>query len=67
MALLNSIAHRALRGRAARGLARVIPNPLVRYAAITVASVLLPMVIAALSKRRDPRAEEIRQRRQTVG
>jgi hypothetical protein len=55
MALLNSFAHRALRGRASRGLARAIPNPLVRYAAVTAASVLLPMIIGAVSKRRPPR------------
>ena len=47
MPLLNVIAHRLLRGRASRGLARAIPNPLLRYAAVA----LLPMVLARLSKR----------------
>ena len=55
MPLLKSIAHRVLRGRASRGLARAIPNPVVRYAAITAATTLLPMLIAALSRRRPPR------------
>ncbi|MGZ8274163.1 MAG: hypothetical protein ACXWUM_09615 [Burkholderiaceae bacterium] len=48
MPLLNVITHRVLRGRASRGLARVIPNPVLRYAAIA----LLPMLLAKLSKRR---------------
>jgi len=55
MPLLNSIAHRVLRGPASRGLARAIPNPIVRYAAVTAATALLPMVLAALSRRRPPR------------
>ena len=55
MALLHPIAHRLLRGRASRGLARAIPNPLVRYAAVTAVSALLPVIVAALSKRRSTR------------
>ena len=55
MPLLNSIAQRALRGRASRGLARAIPNPLVRYAAITAATALLPRLLSALSRRRAAR------------
>ena len=55
MPLLNSIAHRALRGRASRGLARAIPNPILRYAAVTAASALVPIVMAALAKRRAAR------------
>ncbi len=55
MPLLNSLAHRALRGRASRGLARAIPNPIVRYAALTAATVLLPRILSALSHRRTPR------------
>lgn len=52
MPLLNAITHRVVRGRASRGLARAIPNPLVRYAVIA----LLPMLLAKLAKRRsDPR------------
>ena len=52
MPLLNALAHRALRGRASHGLARAIPNPLVRYAAVTAVSALVPAVLALLSKRR---------------
>jgi hypothetical protein len=52
MPLPNSISHRVLRGRASRGLARTIPNPLLRYAAVTAASALVPLVVAALSRRR---------------
>ena len=52
MPLLNALAHRALRGRASRGLARAIPNPLVRYAAVMAVSALVPAVLALLSKRR---------------
>ena len=51
MPLLNAITHRVLRGRASRGLTRVIPNPLVRYATIA----LLPMLLAKLAKRRPGR------------
>lgn len=51
MPLLTAITHRVLRGRASRGLARAIPNPLVRYAAIA----LLPMLLAKLAKRRSDR------------
>lgn len=54
MPLLTSVVHRFLRGRATQGLARAIPNPLVRYAAVTAASALLPVVLAALSRRRPP-------------
>jgi hypothetical protein len=50
--LLNSIAQRALRGRASRGLARAIPNPVLRYAALTVATALVPRLLSALSRRR---------------
>lgn len=55
MALLHSIAHRLLRGRASQGVARAIPNPLVRYAAVTAASALLPVIVGALSRRRPDR------------
>jgi hypothetical protein len=55
MPLLNAIAHRALRGPASRRLARAIPNPLLRYAAVTAATAIVPMIIAALARRRPPR------------
>jgi hypothetical protein len=51
MPLLNVITHRVLRGRASRGLARAIPNPVVRYAAVA----LLPLLLAELAKRRPRR------------
>jgi hypothetical protein len=54
MPLLNVIAHRMLRGRATQQLARAIPNPILRYAAVTAVTALVPVVLAALSKRRDP-------------
>jgi hypothetical protein len=44
-----------MHGRATRRLTRVIPNPVVRYAAVTAATVLLPALFAALTKRRTPR------------
>ncbi len=52
MPLLNTIANRVLRGPASRRLTRAIPNPIVRYAAVTAITALLPALIAALSKRR---------------
>lgn len=55
MPLLNVIAHRMLHGRATRQLARAIPNPVLRYAAVTAVTALVPVVLAAISKRRDPR------------
>lgn len=55
MPLSNIIARRVLHGRASRHLARAIPNPLLRYAAVTVASTLIPVVLAALARRRSPR------------
>jgi hypothetical protein len=38
-----------------RTLARAIPNPVVRYAAVTAAAVLVPALYATLTKRRTPR------------
>jgi hypothetical protein len=55
MPLLHTVAHRLLRGSASRRLARVIPNPVARYAAVTAVTALLPLVMAALSKRRPGR------------
>lgn len=55
MPLLDSIAHRMLRGGASRRLARAIPNPVLRYAAVTAVSALIPALVAALSKRRPRR------------
>jgi hypothetical protein len=55
MPVLHSIARRALHGRASRRLARAIPNPILRYAAVTAVSALLPAILAALSRRRAPR------------
>ena len=52
MPLLNTIANRMLHGQASRRLARAIPNPVVRYAAVTAITALVPLVLAALAKRR---------------
>ena len=52
MPLLTGLARRALQGHATRHLARVIPNPLVRLAVVMVASALLPVIVAEVSKRR---------------
>ncbi|MGI8545978.1 MAG: hypothetical protein ACR2M1_01385 [Gemmatimonadaceae bacterium] len=45
MPLLRSIASSLLSRRAARRIARFIPNPVVRYAVVTAATTLAPFVV----------------------
>lgn len=45
MPLLRTIASSLLSRRAARRVSRVIPNPILRYAVVTAATALAPMVV----------------------
>ncbi len=45
MPLLRTIASGLLSRRAARRIARFIPNPIVRYALVTAATTLTPLVV----------------------
>ncbi len=45
MPLLRSLASGLLSRRAARRIARFIPNPIVRYAVVTAATTLAPLIV----------------------
>jgi hypothetical protein len=66
MPVLQSIASTLLSRRAARRLGRVIPNPVVRFVAVTAATALVPVLVEraahALRSRRAARGQSSRSR-----
>ena len=49
MPLLHTVASGLISRRAARRIGRVIPNPVLRYAVVTAATALVPILIAKAS------------------
>src|SRR6185437_4267869 len=48
---LRSVATAFVSRRTARRLARIIPNPLLRYAVVTIGSALVPVVVGRIGER----------------
>ncbi|MEO6865918.1 MAG: hypothetical protein ABI229_10735 [Gemmatimonadaceae bacterium] len=51
MPILRSVTAALVSRRTARRLTKIIPNPLVRYAIVTVATALVPVIIDKIAER----------------
>jgi hypothetical protein len=49
--ILRSVAAAFVSRRTARRLARIIPNPLLRYAVVTIGSAVVPVLAARIGER----------------
>ena len=63
MPLLRSLASGLLSRRAARRLGRAIPNPLIRFAAVTAATALVPLLVEKVAERLSGRRSRPHDRR----